>query len=401
MKKQNLLRIAAATLAVSAVFVACDKEEDPINPVDPTPSTVEIKVAASQTGDVLQVAYNGTLNLGTIFTLEQSEGGTATLVYTVEKQPEYVEGNSEEYTTVEAYSVSGGVLTAAQGVRVPDAVSAGDDRIRVVREGVLKVSAEGASALTYTIQMTDKPAPVPVITLAEGSEGQLAGGTLTLTTWGQPRLFSATAFDIVVDFSMEDIRVGIGSAGDNNYITISEFGGVPQAGGSAGKPGTGGFIVAYYYKDYELADVLADETLPQARLYIDVEFVDPPTPVGIEVYTERLGKCSGVSFWRNSDRKSPGDFVLTKLSDGTTRTYNSNSDGAVVAGDFDQYTEGRTSEAPMGWWSYVALKLNEALPPVGTTVKFKVTSKIHFEDPAWTVTVETQTLAESPGVACQ
>ncbi|MDR1022934.1 MAG: hypothetical protein LBL94_06675 [Prevotellaceae bacterium] len=406
MNKQNLLRMAAATLAVSVAFAACDKEEETkSDPIDPE-TAVEIKVAATQTSDTLRIAYNGTLDLSAIFTLEQPEGGTATLSYAIDKQPEFVEGNGETYTPVAAYSVSGDTLTAAQGVRVPDAVNAGDDRVRVVREGVLKVSAEGATALTYTIQMTNKPALVPVITLSEALTEQLEGGILKLTTSGQLRQFTATAFDIApIDFGSEDIKVEIGAGGE--YIT--EFGvdgeitstGIFQAGGSVGTAGTGGFIVAYY-KGNTLDEVLADENLPQTRLNINVEYVAPTAPVGIELYTEAIGTTGTAAFWRNNanGRQLPSSFILIKLNNGETRPYDGATDSnlGILAGDFDQYLEGRTNEDTehSGWWSHVALKLNEDLPPVGTTVKFKVTSKAHFGEPDWTVTVETQTTAANP-----
>jgi hypothetical protein len=272
-------------------------------------------------------------------------------------------------------------------------VNAGDDRVRVVREGVLKVSAEGATALTYTIQMTNKPAPVPVITLAEGSEGQLAGGTLTLETWGQPHLFSATAFDIVVDFGIEDIRVGIGAAGNNNYITISEFGGVPQAGGSAGKSGTGGFIVAYY-KNNTLEEVLADPSLPQARLYINVEYVDPPTVTGIVANTEAIGHKAAASFWK-AGQKSTSDFVLAKLSDGTTRAYNSNGDGTLLSGKFNENTKGAGTEnvSHSGWFPNVNL---DGTPATDATLSWTITHTSHFEEEGWTVVITTQKLDANP-----
>jgi hypothetical protein len=416
MKKQNLLRMAAVTLAVSAAFVACDKDEDPIvNPTEPTTSTVEIKVAATQTDNVLQVAYEKTLDLGTIFSLEQPEGGTATLAYTIDEQPSYVEGNNEEYTTVDAYSVSGGVLTAKQSVRVPDAVSAGDDRVRVVREGILKVSAEGATALTYTIQMTNKPALVPVITLAEGSEGQLAGGTLTLPTSGLSHPFTAAAFDIApIDFGIEDIRVGIGAAGDGDYITISEYGGVPQAGGVNGKPGTGGFIVAHY-KGNTLEEVLADETLPQAKLYINVTRVAPTAPIGIEVDTENSPKFTA----GNGNQKQLTGFVKVKLDNGEYIA--AGSIGSAGLGNFT-FVSGYYSQTETGTddiytvssgkpypedaedapWRTGNLKVNNTNLPAGTTVTFKVSlakivKKIEGEDVTteylgqgdWTVEVST------------
>ncbi|MDR0687791.1 MAG: hypothetical protein LBF55_03775 [Prevotellaceae bacterium] len=399
MKTKSILLIAAAAFALPLAFVACDKSDEDNNNNNALETPSEIKVAATQTDDTLRISYNGTLDLSTIFSVEQPENGDAMLVYEVERQPDYAE-NSGDYTSLTAYSVNGSTLTAATGVRVPDALNKGEGRVRTVREGLLKVSVVGVDTLTYTIKMTGKPALTPVISVDPEIDGLVEGNKLVLQTTGGHRLFNATYFTISpIDFGEEDIRVGIG-AGD--YITMAASG-VPQAGGLDGTAGTSGYVVAYY-KDNTLEGVLADETLPQARLYVDVEYVAPTEVVGIELKSN-IGGCSANSFWRNNanGRQVPSAFVVLKLNNGETRAYDSSTDShfGFLAGNFSEHMEGRTTEDSdhPGWWTYVALKLNDALPEVGTAINFDVTSKEHFGEEGWTVTVTTQTVAANPG-AC-
>ncbi|MDR0566270.1 MAG: hypothetical protein LBG47_04425 [Prevotellaceae bacterium] len=409
MQTKSILFAAAAAFALTAALVACDKNKNENGKDSETEggqTSTPIKVAETQAGDTLQIRYNGALDLSKIFSAAQPEDSTAKLRYVVERQPEFVEGDSADYTAVNAYSVRGDTLFAAPDVRVPDAVSA-EGRLRVVREGKLKVLLAGVDSLTYTIKMTDKPALTPVISLGEGIEG-LENGKLTLSTTGTPRLFTASYFTISpIDFGIEDIRVEIGSAGTGKYIDMSRSG-APQAGGLNRAAGTGGFVVAYH-GDNTLEQALTDEKLPQARLYVDVELVAPTAVVGIELHPS-IGQCNGASFWRNNanGRQPASNFVLMKLNNGTKRAYDGQTDSNLRfrAGDFDGYMEGRTSADTIVvhniktvWWTHTSLKAGD-LPAVGTTVKFKVTSIAHFLDPKWTVEVETQTRSASPGTAC-
>ncbi|MDR1881804.1 MAG: hypothetical protein LBR26_03360, partial [Prevotella sp.] len=192
MNVNYFFRLAIAFSAMAGL-VACDTDSD--EPEDDGKAVIK----HTQDKDTLYVDYNGTLDLSTVFTLEQSAKGVAKLAYKVERQPDYAEGNSEEFTTVDAYGISGSVLSAIPGVRVPDAVNK-EDRVRVVREGKLKVSVEGAKEevepLVFTIVMKDKPALVPVITLSEGLAEKLTGGKLVLENVGQYHLFTANSFTI-------------------------------------------------------------------------------------------------------------------------------------------------------------------------------------------------------------
>jgi hypothetical protein len=353
------------------------------------------------------VPYNGTLDLSAIFSLEQAQGGTATLTYTIDRQPDFAEGTDEEYTSVEAYRATGNTLVSIQGVRVPDNVNVPDDnRLRVVREGKLKVSTVG-SDITFTIVQTGKPALVPTIALDPEIDG-LDNGTLTLTTTGQPRSFNATYFTISpIDFGISDIRVDIG---EGAYITTS-LGGVPQAGGSTGTPGTGGYIVAYH-KDNTLEEVLTDETLPQARLYINVELQEV-TAVGIElVETLPTLKANG-----NSARQ-PKQFIKILLSNGTSVTAASAGtdygDFTVVTGHYsctvgatpDLTTSGSgagpyPADDTTSPWRIGNIKVNNTTMNVGTRVSFKISvAKInkggniteHLGELNWTLDVNAPTV---------
>ncbi|MDR1883997.1 MAG: hypothetical protein LBR26_14625, partial [Prevotella sp.] len=238
---------------------------------------------------------------------------------------------------------------------------------------------------------------VPVITLSEGLAEKLTGGKLVLENVGQYHLFTANSFTISpIDFGIEDIRIGIGAG---SYIITSPSG-VPQAGGSGSATGTGGYVVAYY-KENTLEEVLANENLPQVRVNVDVELGEATEIVGIIPNTAALGTKGNASFWRNNanGRQALSGFVLVQFDNGTTAPYDATTHNlSLLAGDFDSYLEGRTTqdqEHP-GWWLYVALKQNEALPSVGTTVSFKITSGLHFGEPAWTATITTQTTSANP-----
>jgi hypothetical protein len=394
MKTKSMLLTAAVAFAGMAAFIACDKQDDENQDITPPPSEtpIKIKVANNQTNDTLRIDYNGTLDLSAIFSLEQAQGGTATLTYIIDRQPDFVEGTAEEYTSVEAYRVTGNLLTSIQGIRVPDTVNVpADNRLRVVREGKLKVSTAGSDT-TFTIIQTGKPELVPTIALDPEITG-LNNGTLTLTTTGQPRSFNATAFTISpIDFGISDIKIGIG-AGDD-YITISEYGGVPRAGGSTGTPGTGGYIVAYH-KNNTLEEVLTDETLPQARLYINVTYVAPNAIVGIVANTEAIGTTAAASFWKLA-QKSTISFVKAKLNDGTIVAYSSSDHGSLLSGNFNANTKGAGTEntSHPGW--YPNVQLESPLPEVGAEISWTITHSAHFEEDGWTVIITTTRLAEQP-----
>jgi hypothetical protein len=400
---KSILLFAAAALALPAAFVACDKPEDDNNKAPETPA--KINVAASQTDDTLRISYNGALELSKIFSVEQPEGGAAKLVYAVERQPDYAE-NDGGYTPLPAYRVGGDTLVALPDVRVPDALNKGEGRMRVVREGLLKVSAEGVDTLTYTIKMTGKPALTPVISVDPEITGLVDGNKLVLQTiTGGRRIFTVNSFTISpIDFGRDDIRVGTG--GSSDYIT-TDANGVPQAGGLNAAYGTGSFVVAYY-KDNTLEQVLRDETLPQARLYVDVELVESTAVVGIEL-KPNIGQCNTNSFWRNNANGSQFayNFIIVKLNNGETRNYDGQTDSnlRLLTGGFNEYLQGigDESESHAGWFPKVSLLQGDpigtaALPPAGTTVSFTITSTAHFNEPGWTVTVTTQTLAANPGL---
>jgi hypothetical protein len=402
MKRIFTLMLAAAVIG----FTACEKEKDPEGKTEEEKKEqeqiVKLKVAATQTSDTLRVPYGGSLDLSAIFSLEQAEGGTVTLSYRINRQPEYAEGNGEYQSAGTVYSVTGSTL-ASGDVRVPDALNFGDDRIRLVREATLKIEVPNVLDTTFTIIQTDKPALTPVISLDPEITGLVDGNKLVLQTTGTPRNFSASYFTISpIDFGIEDIRVGIG-AGD--YITMAASG-IPRAGGVGQASGTGGYVVAYY-KDNTLEQVLRDETLPQAKLYVDVEYVEPGTVVGIELKPE-IGSASTVAAVRfysatSNQRKMPYNFIVLKLGDGSTRAYDSSTDShfGFLAGNFSEYLEGRTSEDKdhSGWWTYVGLKADPEittpvtpLAPVGSDISFDITSKEHFGEDGWTVTVATKTV---------
>ena len=122
--------LAAALLL--CCLVGCDK--DPVEQVEAT--------GIKATADTVCVAYGGTVDLSALFSIDPA-GASGSLMYSISRQPEYVEGNDAEYTEVEAYSVSGNTLASAD-VRVPDAFVR-SDASRTVREGKLKITLEGSS----------------------------------------------------------------------------------------------------------------------------------------------------------------------------------------------------------------------------------------------------------------
>ncbi|MDR3184266.1 MAG: hypothetical protein LBT49_02540 [Prevotellaceae bacterium] len=371
-------------------------------PTSPPPPQIKtLAESPNLTNDTLSIPYEREITLNTIFSAERAADDTSTaaltLEYALERQPSFAEG-SGEWTPYDAYSVTAGTLSALAGKRVPDVLAISETRSRAVREGVLKVSVNragypgAAATATYVVKMTGKPDLVPVITLAEGLTG-VENGTLTLTTWGQPRQITRASFKIALEFEEEDIKVDIGNAGDDSYITTSLSGAI-QAGGSSGKAGTGGFVVAYY-KDNTLQEVLADETLPQAKLYVNVTFVDPPEVVGIELNVAAIGKCSTASFWKTG-QKTTTAFVLAKLNDGTTRAYDSSQDGSLLSGNFNANTKGAGTEnaSHAGWYPNVNLN---GTPETDAELSWTITHANHFEETAWTVVVTTKKLAENPG----
>jgi hypothetical protein len=384
MKQTTLLFLGAALFSM-LLSNGCDKDENTI--VEPVAAT-----GIKSTTDTIRVAYDGTVDVSAYFSIEPTDA-PGTLTYSISRQPEYVEGNNAEYTSVTAYSVSGNTLTSA-AERVPDAFSRTNDASRTVNEGQLSVALSGSTITkTVTIVQTNKPPLVPEIKLAEVLT-DVEAGTLTLTTTGTHRHITNSSFVISpIDFDPNDIKVGIG-AGD--YITMHASG-VPQAGGLNAADGTGGYVLAYY-KDNTLEEVKADETLPQARLYVNVEYVAPTAIVGIEA-NPAIGSANTTKFYSNSNgqRKMPQNFIVVKLNNGETRAYNSGSDSGLsfLAGNFSAHLEGRTTEDTdhSGWWTYVALKAADAVPDVGTQVSFDVTVKAHFGEPEWTVTITTATTA--------
>lgn len=399
MKKYYFL----ATALLLCCLVGCDK--DPVEQVEAT--------GIKATADTVRVAYGGTVDLSALFSIDPA-GASGSLTYSISRQPEYVEGNDAEYTEVEAYSVSGNTLASAD-VRVPDAFVR-SDALRTVREGKLKITLEGSSeaeSVEVVIVQTDKPALTPVITLSEnenytytdGPDGKL----LTLQTVGVPNVFPATWFKIApVDFDPSDIRVGTGRVG--NYIT--EFAGIPRAGGFGGATGTGGFIVAFY-KDNTLEEVLADENLPQARLYVNVEYVEPDAVVGIVANTENPPAFRH----GNTSTKSTSGFVRIKLANGEEKPvgdFSSTHSFTWVSGYYSQTQPGTNDVYTVGsgkfypdedaesLWREGNLKLNNPDLPAGTEVRFKVslaktvTGGVTTEplgEAAWTVDV-TSTITE-------
>jgi hypothetical protein len=382
MKRKNYYFLAAALCAM-LLGNGCDKKENPELIIDPVDAT-----GIKATTDTVRVAYGKSVDLSGYFSLEPANA-SGTLIYKVIRQPDYVEGNDEEYTAVEAYSVSGNMLISAEK-RVPDTLNAGGDRIRIVREGRLSVALAENSEVDpreVVIIQTGKPAVAPVITLAANENFTYTAGPsgklLTLQATGLSRTFPASWFNIApIDFDPNDIKVGIG-AGD--YITM-HANGVPQAGGSGAAHGSGGFVVAYY-KDHTLEEVLADATLPQARLYIDVE--EYMLTVDGIVISPNVGLTNAASF-KKSGAKASSSFVYVKLSDGSTRAFDTSQDGSVLSGEFNHYTKGvaENSDRP-GWFSNV--NLNNS-PADGETLSWTITHKDHFKEEGWTVTVTTTKL---------
>lgn len=411
MQTKSILFAAAAAFALTAALVACDKnknENGKDNETEGGQTSTPIKVAETQAGDTLQIRYNGALDLSKIFSAAQPEDSSAKLLYVVERQPEFVEGDSADYTAVNAYSVRGDTLFAAPDVRVPDAVSA-EGRLRVVREGKLKVLLAGVDSLTYTIKMTDKPALTPVISLGEGIAEKLAGATtLTLLTTGEFQTFPPSAFVITpaIDFGEEDIRVG---RSDTTYITA--WAGIPRAGGRGASVGSGDFIVAYH-KDYTLEEVLANENLPQVRLSVNVELGAATAVVGIVPNTESPATWKAGAA---NKQKQLLQFVKAKLDNGEeilAQELGSAGFGAFtfVSGYYSQTTSGANdvytvtsgkyypdekAESP---WRTGNLMLKNTELPAGSAVTFKISvAKIvykdvaieHLGEDAWTVDITT------------
>jgi hypothetical protein len=419
MKGKNYYFLTAVLCAM-LLGSGCNKEKNPELIVEPP----EVGINAP---DTIRVAYNGTVPLSSFSFSITPEGTPGTLTYSIQ-QPLYAD-NGGDYEQVEAYKVENDAL-ASVALRVPDAfvrreasytskdpetgesIEVGGAVLasRTVLEGKLKIALSG-SAVTkeVVIIQTGKPKLEPEITLGDIENYTITDGPsgklITLQTVGSPVDFKASWFKVEpIDFDLSDIRVGIGN--DGGYITTNPNTLVPQAGGLNAADGTGGFVVAYH-KDYDLQEVLANPELPQARLYINVDFVAENAVVGIEPHPS-IGQCTGASFWRNTTqgRQNPSNFIVMVLNDGTKRAYDNGLDGAFgfLAGNFDNYLEGRTGEnaSHSGWWTYVALRANVDVPQVGTSVSFQITEKAenHFLKPGWTVTITTQTLAASPGVVC-
>ncbi|MDR0511160.1 MAG: hypothetical protein LBH06_08730 [Rikenellaceae bacterium] len=409
MKKLTVLAVVTAIIGLTAC-----KTDKPGGPA-PEPGINH--------PDTVWVDYNGSVDLSTLFSVV---GTTGTLEYSVYRQPEYAEG-SGDYISLSAWELTGTTLNSKPNVRIPDAIAITSARTRAVREGLIHVAVTGSTTIApITVvaaqKKSSKPALTPNVYLVnnsnytDGPDGKL----LTLyTTSNGMRTFTASSFDVSpIDFDQNNIvvRPKSGSA----YILAP---GAPlpggtgtaaatQAGGINAAYGTGDYVIAFYPTDRSTsgiqaafdAAVAATDADPDsplgARLYVNVDYVGPDGVVGIVAST---WGTSTTAFWRNNanGRQLPNSFVLMKLNSGNTRPYDGTEDGAltIYGGQFNQYLEGRTTEDAdhPGWWSHVALKASEDLPPVGTNVTFTVTVKQHHLDPDWTVDVSVNTVAANPG----
>jgi hypothetical protein len=391
------IKIVYAIALLTLGLAACKKD-------DPAPNPDGIN---SPAGNTIQIAYNGTLDLSTLFSIEPA-GATGTLSYSI-TQPSQQE-NGGDWETLDIYSLSGSdndVLGSNIYAREPDTVYYSDNRRRKVDQGRLKVSVSGTNIeKIFTIVQTSKPAIVPTaITLVnpdqyeDGPNGKLR----VVKTSGVARGFSATAFDVApIDFDPNKIFV-LPQPG-NTYIKAPDASNpATSAGGRDGQTGEGEYVIAFYCEGTSQNEIQAAYqqavagTVPSAKLYVNVEAVVPTDVVGIEVNTEDIGKVRLASFWRTSvnGRQSALSFIKVKLNNGDAEPYNGSIHGAitVLAGEFDQYMQGYQPDAQYpDWFSNVNLKAADPLPPIGTEVSFTVTVKAHHLEDGWTVRITTNTL---------
>jgi hypothetical protein len=194
--------------------------------------------------------------------------------------------------------------------------------------------------------------------------------------------------------------------GEGDYITITASG-VPQAGGSKGTAGTGGFVVAYLEgASGTPGEIIADPTIPQARLYVNVDQVDPPAVVGI-VASPEIGIAKTSSFYYgNTCNRTAQSLIYFKFEDETTGPFDSDYGLDIRVGEFggdtDEndafYVKGGSEDSGLSGWFSRALLTSSAVP-AGKIITFKATVKSHANEPAWTVSITTPILAGDPSVA--
>jgi hypothetical protein len=413
-----------ALLAVTSILSSCKKDDPKI----PDAEAILYNGAAVHSGDSIRVKYGEPIDLNTLFTLNPANA-KGQLTYSLTEQPAYSDvTTNNEVKEIKAYSLEGSTLTSI--ARVPDELPGTGPRSRTVLQGELKIVLTGGAdlnAIEVVLVQTDKPAlEAPVITFSAAANNDTrltntADGNklMTLSTSSQPTRFSSENFFTVtpIDYDPVNILLRPGTNPASTYIRMSAAGALEVGGGFETEDhGQGQYMVAFYsakrdtltetnevYQARVAAAFAAAEATGKHRIYVDVNYVAPTTVVGIIANTDAIGKTGKASFWRNNanGRQVPQTFILAKLNDGNTRVYDPTTDGVVMAGKFDQYLEGRTTEYETGWWSHVALKAAfgnnlDVDCPVGTDLSFTITHKDHIEEEGWTVKVETKRMAANP-----
>ncbi len=408
--------LTCAFVAVAVMLAGCKKDDNN----KPDDHATEFSGPS-----VVEVPYGGDVELDGLFT---ANGDGGEFVFTVTGQPEYssqpeTTGEWVAVDTDDIYEVEGSTLTST-AVRVPDALSSTTHvYARSVIQGKLKVELKVDGVVVdedeFDIVQTDKPELQYEITYVDNENlTERTDGNMDLNIVVGEGVTLLGLFDISpIDFKFSDSRVVGMTSPDATYINPSSLSIRMDVINASETDATGEYVVAFFLSAkgadetddaYNARKQAAYEEAVEAgsnRIYVNVEYVAPDAIVGIILNEDVIGTTSTASFWRNNanGRMIPYNFVLLKLFSGETRAYDNSSDNLrIMAGEFDQYLEGRTTEYTTGWWSHVALKQSftdlDTDCPVGTPLQFKITveGEGRFLEPDWTVTVNTERLAANP-----
>lgn len=419
-------KLLTSALLAMVVLAGC-KKDDP-----QTPAT------AFDGPEAVEVAYGGSVDLNTLFS---ANGVGGEFVYTLAGQPEYMSypETGGQYALVDAdgvYSVEGSTLTSEE-VRVPDELPAETyAHERLVLQGKLKVELKVGGAVVdseeYDIVQTDKPALQYEISYVDNNALVVRpdGNRDYNLVLGQDALPLHSLFNIdPIDYQYDPTRIFVMTNQGATYINESSLAIKTAEIRESGVDATGDFVVAFFLsprgesetdEEYNARrDAAYAEALEAGsnRVYVNVTYVEADAVIGIVAHEDAIGNSGTASFWRNNanGRQVPSNFVLMKLSSGDTRPYDSSKDEfTIMAGEFDEFLEGRTTEFTPdypGWWSHVALKLSftdlDVDCPVGTLLQFKVSVQdkkdnggnvieTRFLQPEWTVTIDTDRKAGNP-----